>query len=64
MEERNKAGVIKCPKCNFEGTRDKYEKAASTPLGCLLLFFAIVPGIIYFIWACNKVKCPECGNVF
>ena len=24
MEERNKAVVIKCPKCNFEDTRDKY----------------------------------------
>lgn len=56
--------TIKCPRCGFEGTRNKFEEATSMPLGCLLLFLAVVPGIIYFIWAGSKIKCPECGNVF
>jgi DNA-directed RNA polymerase subunit RPC12/RpoP len=55
---------IKCPKCGFEGARTAYKSGSSAGLGCLLLFLAIIPGIIYFIWAGGKVKCPSCGNVF
>ena len=56
--------IIKCPKCGFEGAREAFKSGSSTGLGCLLLFLAIVPGVIYFIWAGGKVKCPKCGNVF
>jgi len=65
MQKNQKEIVkIKCPKCDFEGTKDEFKSGTSAGLGCLLLLLAIVPGIIYLIWAGGKLQCPKCGNIF
>lgn len=55
---------LKCPRCGFEGDAKDFPKAYSGCLSVVLFLLFIIPWIIYFIWAKDKVKCPKCGKMF
>lgn len=55
--------LVVCRNCGYYGAAAK-ESKGSVAVGCALLFFFIIPGVIYGIWAlsANVIKCPQCGN--
>jgi hypothetical protein len=58
------AGDIVCPnpRCNYAGPPKK-EARASTAAGCLLMFFFLLPGILYFMFKNGyRYLCPKCGT--
>ena len=55
---------IVCTRCYYSGPATEVSRGNAI-VGCLLLFFFIVPGIIYFAWAATepvRVPCPRCGS--
>jgi hypothetical protein len=56
-------GDIVCPnpRCGYVGAPRK-EKWANTGCGCLLMFFFLLPGILYFLFKSGyRYVCPVCG---
>ncbi len=53
---------IRCPNCNYEGP-GKIRYKGSVLVGCALLFFFIIPGLIYALWqsSTGHASCPQCN---
>lgn len=52
---------IRCPNCGYEG-EGKTAYKGSILVGCVLLFFFIIPGLIYALWqsSTGHPSCPQC----
>jgi hypothetical protein len=49
------------PNCGYQGP-PKQVARGSIGVGCLLMFFFIIPGIIYFMLKSGyRYLCPKCG---
>lgn len=64
----HKAGGIgndsrRCLVCGYDGSMKTWLSNYSIPLliAIIGLFFYIIPGFIFIIWAWGKYKCPHCG---
>ena len=56
-------GTIICPNpnCGYQGPPQRVSRA-NTTLGCILCFFFILPGILYFMFRSGyHYVCPKCG---
>lgn len=55
----------RCLSCGFEGPMKSWIQNNSAPqlVSLILLFFWIIPGVIFIIWAWGKYKCPRCNTV-
>jgi len=59
----NGEGTVICPNanCGYQGV-PRREPRGNTGIGCLLLFFFLVPGILYFMFRSGyRYVCPRCG---
>ncbi len=55
----------KCLVCGFEGKMKTWLGHYGAPqfILLILLFCFFIPGVIFWIWAWNKYKCPNCGTL-
>lgn len=53
----------RCLECEFEGEMKTWLGNYNAPqaIGCLLMLFYVIPGIIFLAWGWGKYKCPQCG---
>jgi len=53
--------TIRCPNCGYEG-KGKITYKGSTAVGCVLLLFFVIPGLIYAVWqsSTRHASCPQC----
>jgi len=56
--------VVKCSRCGYEDTPDKFTDAYSDTTCCCLAFLMILPAILYYFFRQGKKICPKCNNVF
>ena len=62
--KKDKAVMITCPRCGYSGTKNTYDGAASSIIGCVLLLLFLIPGIFYYAILGGKIVCPRCRNTF
>lgn len=55
--------VLRCPRCGFSGSINGFKRASIIIVGIVLLLFAIVPGVFYFVLLDGKVRCPRCRSL-
>ena len=57
--------IRRCLECDFEGEMKTWLANYNVPqaIGCLLLLFYIIPGLIFLVWGWGKYKCPQCGAI-
>jgi hypothetical protein len=49
------------PQCGYQGPSQRVPRG-STAVGCILLLFFLVPGILYFMFRSGyRYVCPKCG---
>jgi hypothetical protein len=60
-----KPGEKKCTSCNYHGPMKTWLRNNSMPqfIAIVLMFFYVVPGLIFIAYFWNKYKCPQCGAV-
>ncbi|GAK59594.1 hypothetical protein U27_06579 [Candidatus Vecturithrix granuli] len=58
-------GGRRCLKCGYVGFMKTWLRHYNLPqlLAVVLLFFYLIPGIIFIAWGWGKYKCPQCGAV-
>lgn len=59
------SGQRRCTPCGFTGQMKTWLRNYNTPqlITIILLFFWIVPGLLFIAWGWGKYKCPSCGKV-
>jgi hypothetical protein len=55
----------RCLVCKYKGQMKTwiFNYAAGFLIAMLLLFFGIIPGLIFIVWGWGKYKCPNCGAI-
>jgi hypothetical protein len=55
--------VRRCLVCGYEGSMKTWLRNYNLPqfVSLILLFFYIIPGLIFIGWGWGKYKCPQCG---
>jgi hypothetical protein len=55
--------AVCCTRCQSVGL-DRYVHSGSARLGVLLLFFGVLPGVLYFLWFLVEGHrgCSTCGS--
>lgn len=58
-------GERRCLTCGHTGQMKTWLRNYSKPqaIAIILLFFYILPGLLFIGWAWGKYKCPHCGKV-
>jgi predicted RNA-binding Zn-ribbon protein involved in translation (DUF1610 family) len=57
------AGSRRCLRCSYVGPMKTWLRNHNAPqvIALVLLFFWIIPGLIFIAWGWGKYKCPQCG---
>lgn len=58
-------GDRKCMKCGYTGQMKTWLSNYNAPqfIALILLFFYIIPGLIFIALSWGKHKCPKCGSI-
>ena len=54
--------MVVCTRCGYHG--GPADQRPTALWGVLLLFFWVVPGVLYFVWwmQAAKLRCPSCTS--
>lgn len=61
LEEAGRGLVLTCPWCGYTGKFQRRElEVMAVCVTIALLFFLVIPAIIYALWYGQQEECPNC----